>query len=146
MVMRTTAGAQTAESVDDLTGWLRALRAPFTVTETVLLACDGHGDTRPTWTYVEADPRAGVARRRCLSCATSVNVLDSRDRWSWPAMWSCQGCGQSIAELVAGLACTDDDHVDWVALAARCVECGRVGGVTDLLVPHRPVTEVIAAL
>ncbi len=146
MVLRTTAGAHTAESVDDLKGWLRALESPFTVTETVTLACDAHGDTRPTWTYVEADARRGVARRRCLSCATSVGVLDSHDRWTWPAMWCCRGCGQSIAEVVAGLACAEDDHVDWVAIAGRCVECGRVEGLTDLLVPHRPIGEVVAQL
>ncbi len=149
MVLRTTARATTAENVDDVKGWLRALDAPFTVTETVTLVCDAHGDTRPTWSYVEADARAGVARRRCLSCASTVDVLDSRDRWSWPAMWCCQGCGQSIAELVAGLACTGDgasEHVDRVALATRCVECGRVDGVADLLVPHLPVDEVLAAL
>ena len=121
--MRTSAGARTAESVDDVAGWLRSLDTPLPVTETVVLSCAGHGETRPTWTYVEADPRAGVARRRCLSCATSVSLLDSQDRWTWPAMWCCQGCGQSIAELVAGLACGGDDHV-------------RLGG------PGRPVRRV----
>lgn len=146
MVLRTRGGSPTAESVDDLRDWLRALDAPFTVTETRLLACQGHGEARPTWTYVEADPHAGVARRRCLSCAAGVGVLDSDDRWTWPAMWCCSECGQSIAELVAGLACAEDGHVDWVALAARCVGCGRLEGVTDLLVPHRPLAEVVAAL
>jgi hypothetical protein len=61
-------------------------------------------------------------------------------------MWACKGCGQSIAELAAGLHVPDGEHVEWVALAARCVDCGRLEGLTDVLVDRRPLAEVLARL
>jgi hypothetical protein len=61
-------------------------------------------------------------------------------------MWACRGCGHSLAELAAGLAAPDGDHVDWVVLAARCVECGRVDGLTDLVLDGQPLAAVVAGL
>jgi hypothetical protein len=61
-------------------------------------------------------------------------------------MWSCRGCGHSLAELAVGLAVPDGDGVDWVVLAARCVECGRVDGLTDLVLDRQPLAAVVAGL
>ena len=146
MVLRSVAGARTGEDVEDLRSWLRALPGAPEVHEVVTLSCAQHGDDAPTWAYVEADATAGIARRRCLACATTVHLLDSEPHWSHPPMWACQGCGQSIAELAAALHLPDGEHVEWVALAARCVECGRLAGLTDVVVDRRPLPEVLAAL
>jgi len=141
MVRKTVAGARTGEDVADLRDWLLALGSGPEVTDVEVLCCDRH-DEPATWTYVEADPRAGVARRRCLACARSTPLLDSDDRWTSPPMWMCGGCGQSIAEVAAGLSAPDGEHVEWVALAARCVACGRLAGLTDAVVARRPLAEV----
>lgn len=147
MVLRTVAGVRTGEDVEDLRAYLMKLgdSAP-PVHETVVLACDNHGDERPTWTYVEADARAGTARRRCLQCANSISVLDSAQRWTHPTMWCCATCGQSIAEVVAGVSVPDGEHVDWLVLGVRCVECGRVEGLTDLVLPGLPLPAVLSQL
>ena len=145
MVLKTVAGARTGEDVDDLRDWLLALAGGPEVTDVVVLACDRH-DEPATWTYVEADARAGVARRRCLACAHTTPLLDSDARWTHPPMWMCGGCGHSIAEVAAGLAVPDGEHVEWVALAGRCVECGRLSGLTDAVVARRPLAEVRARL
>lgn len=142
MVMRTVAGAPTGEDVEDLRSWLLGLPGAPEVHDTVVLHCAQHGNDAPTWAYVEADAATGLARRRCLSCATTVHLLDSAARWTHPPMWACAGCGQSIAELVAGLHVPDGEHVEWVALAARCVECHRLAGLTDVVVDRRPLSEV----
>ena len=76
----------------------------------------------------------------------SEHLLDSEARWNHPPMWACSGCGHSIAELAAGLNVPDGEHVEWVALAARCVECGRLAGLTDAVVDRAPLTEVLAQL
>ena len=144
MVLR--AGGHKAEDVEDLRSWLSQLSGGPRITDTVVLACGHHGDDRPTWHYVEADPRTGVAKRRCLACGFAVSVLDSESRWSYPGMWSCGSCGHSIAEVAAGLSAPDGSTVEWVALAARCVECGEVEGLTDLVVPQRPLAEVVVGL
>jgi hypothetical protein len=146
MVLRTVGGARTGEDVEDLRSWLRQLEGGPHVDEVVVLACAAHGDEPSTWTYVEADALAGVARRRCLACAQVVAVLDSADRWTDPPMHACSGCAGSIVEVAAGLAVPDGEHVEWVALAARCVECGRLAGLTDLVLPGVPVAEVVARL
>jgi hypothetical protein len=146
MVLRAHRGGVVAEDVADLRAWVSALPTPVPVHETVVLGCPAHGDTVPTWAYVEADRDAGVARRRCLACAQSTYVLDSEDRWTFPTMWSCPGCSHSIAEVAAGLHQPTPDTVAWVVLAARCVECGRVEGLTDLVLQDRPVAEVLSAL
>jgi hypothetical protein len=145
MVLLNRSDHRTAEDSDDLCSWLLSLPTPHELTEAVTLTCDRHGDSAPTWMYVEADSAAGVARRRCLACAHSVHALDSEDRWTFPQMWACVRCGHSIAEVAAGLH-TVDAAVHWVALGARCVECGRVGGLTDLTVAGRPRDEVLGEL
>ena len=146
MVLRSVAGARTGEDVEDLREWLRSLDGAPQVHEVVVLHCAQHGEDAPTWQYVEADAREGVARRRCLACAGTVHLLDSEARWSHPQMWACKGCGQSIAEVGAGLHVPDGEHVEWVAVGVRCVDCGRLEGLTDLVVPRRPLAEVLAAL
>lgn len=147
MVLRTVSGVRTGEDTEDLRAFLQQLgEAAPDIHETVVLGCHNHDDERPTWTYVEADAEAGVARRRCLQCAQIVALLDSAERWTHPMMWSCGSCGQSIAEVAAGLSLPDGEHVEWMALAARCVECGRIDGLTDLVLDSRPVGEVLSAL
>jgi len=149
-VLRTVAGAgpgvRTGEDVEDLRSWLQRLDGGPPVHETVLLACPQHGDERPTWAFVEADASTGIARRRCLACAASMPLLESERHWTHPPMFACAGCGHSIAEVAAGLSVPDGQHVTWVVLAARCVECGRLGGLTDVVLPDVPLAEVLASL
>ena len=146
MVLRSVGGIQTGEDIEDLRSFLMKLEGSPKVHETVVLACDNHGDERPSWTYVEADPAEGVARRRCLQCAKSVSLLDSAERWTHPMMWCCGSCNQSIAEVAAGLSLPDGQAVEWLVLGARCVECGRIDGLTDMVLPGTPVAEVIGKL
>jgi hypothetical protein len=146
MVLRTVQGVVVGEDAEDLRSFLTKLPNSPQVHETVVLACGNHEDERPTWTYVEADARAGVARRRCLQCASTVSLLGSEGRWTHPAMWACGSCSQSIGEVAAGLSMPDGEHVGWVVLGVRCVECGRVDGLTDLVVPGLPLAEVLAQL
>lgn len=146
MVLRVVSGVRTGEDVEDLRTFLQGLEGGPTVHETVVLGCNNHGDERPTWTYVEASAKEGIARRRCLQCAKTTHVLDSEGRWTYPPMWACGTCGQSIAEVAAGLSLPDGDHVDWVVLGARCVECGRVDGLTDFVVDKLPLDEVVTAI
>jgi hypothetical protein len=61
-------------------------------------------------------------------------------------MWNCGSCHQSIAEVAAGLSVPDGERVQWVVLGARCVECGRVDGLTDMVLPGQPLAEVLDAL
>ncbi|HUR51966.1 MAG TPA: hypothetical protein VMZ11_07575 [Mycobacteriales bacterium] len=146
MVLRTVQGVQTGEDVEDLRAFLSSLPGAPEVHETVVLGCDRHEDERPTWTYVEADAEAGVARRRCLQCARTAPMLDSEERWTHPPMWSCGTCSQSIAEVAVGLSVEDGEHVTWAVVGARCVECGRVDGLTDMVLARLPLTEVLARL
>jgi hypothetical protein len=143
MVIKVVGGVRTGEDVEDLRTFLQTLEGAPPVHETVVLGCDNHGDERPTWTYVEANPREGIARRRCLQCARIVHLLDSEARWSYPPMWSCGTCHQSIAEVAAGFSMPDGSHVEWVVLGARCVECGRIDGLTDMNVSKQTLAEVI---
>ena len=146
MVLRKQADARRGEDVEDLRAWLTALPGSPPVHETVVLACEQHGDERPNWQYVEADAHAGVARRRCLACATVVPLLDSDERWTHPPMFACKGCGQSITEVAVGLSVPDGEHVEWVGVGVRCIECGRLSGVTDLVLPAVPLSTVLAGL
>jgi hypothetical protein len=146
MVLRAVAGVLTSEDAEDLRTFLTGLNGSPQVHETVVLACGNHEDERPTWTYVEADAASGVARRRCLQCAKTVHLLDSEARWTHPQMWNCGGCHQSITEVAAGLSVPDGEHVEWVVVGVRCVECGRVDGLTDMVLPGTPLTEVLDAL
>jgi hypothetical protein len=133
MALRTVAGRRIGESAEDLQAWLRQLEDCPTISRTVLTTCpsERHADEPATWFFVEADASESIARRRCLSCGHTSDVLDSAEHWTFPRMWSCAGCGQSIAEVAAGLHTEGPDDVTWVALAARCVECGSIEGLTD---------------
>ena len=146
MALQHRGGDVTGEDVEDLRSWLSHLDGAPQVHERVVLACERHGDERPTWTYVEADAATGVARRRCVACADIVYLLDSDERWSFPPMFACKGCSTSIVEVAAGLSIPDGEHVEWVVLAARCVECGRIGGLTDAVVDGLPLPQVLSAL
>ena len=146
MVLRTVAGERTGEDAEDLRSWLRSLEHAPEVHEVIVLACAAHEHERPTWAYVEADARLGVARRRCLACGTSVALMDSERRWTHPPMHACTGCGTSIVEVAAGLHLPDGEHVEWVVVGARCVECGRLAGLTDLLVDRTPVADLLDEL
>ncbi len=136
----------TGEDSDDLLTWLSSLPGGQPIHHTRLLACDKHRDDRPIWQYVEADPAEGVARRRCLACANVVAVLDSDDRWTHPPMWACPGCGHSIMEVAAGISTPAGEVVNWVVLGVRCPECGRLSGVTDLVVEDLPLDQVLTEL
>lgn len=146
MVLRSVGAALVGEDVEDLRAWLGELEGGPRVHETVVLSCAAHDDDEPLWAYVEADAGAGLARRRCLACGTSVALLDSQERWSFPPMWACGRCGHSLAELAAGLSRPDGEHVEWLVLGARCVECGQLAGLTDFVLAGTPVAEVLAAL
>jgi hypothetical protein len=61
-------------------------------------------------------------------------------------MWSCRGCGNSIVEMAAGLSMPDGEHVEWVVVGVRCVECGRLAGITDMVVDAVPLNEVLSRL
>ena len=136
MTLRTVAGQQTAESAADLEQWLRNLQGCPPVTRTLVARCTQpvHGDDPAMWFYVEADSVEGVARLRCLACAHMRPVLDSSERWTYPQAWACTNCRQSLAEVAFGVH-EDNGLATWMAVAARCVGCGHVDGLTDLVVP-----------
>lgn len=155
MVLRTRTGAVTAEDSDDLRTWLRDLVGGLPVTHTVLAVCASPTHPDPaSWFFVEADPNAGVARRRCVGCGTIAATLDSEEAWSYPPTFACLNCGQSMVEVGVGVHAepSADDHqeaepvVTWAVLAARCVNCGRVSGLTDLFVPELPLNEAASRL
>jgi uncharacterized OB-fold protein len=147
VTLRTVAGRDTAESLEDLTAWVRGLQGCPPVTHTVAASCrlPMHEGEPATWFYIEADAAAGVARTRCLSCGDVHPLLDSAERWTFPPAWSCFNCRQSIAEVAYGVS-AEDDRAQWVVMAVRCVECGHLAGVTDQLVPGLPMDDVLEAL
>ncbi|HEY0870605.1 MAG TPA: hypothetical protein VGD55_09420 [Acidothermaceae bacterium] len=148
MVLRTVSGRRTGESSDDLESWLVQLQDCPPVTRTVVTICanDVHGSEPATWFYVEADAKTAVARYRCMSCGDSKDVLDSGEHWNFPRMWACPGCSASIAEIAAGLHTDADGVVNWLALAARCVDCGTIEGLTDFNTDALPSDEVLRQL
>ena len=146
MVLKKVSGARVGEDAEDLRAWLASLEGAPEVHETVVLACAQHGDERPTWAYVEGSSTEGIARRRCLACATAVHLLDSESRWTHPPMRSCLSCSTSIVEVAAGLSVPDGEHVEWVVVGIRCVECGRLSGLTDMVVDGLPLEQVLARL
>jgi hypothetical protein len=129
-------GHKTAENVEDLEGWLRGLDGCPSISRTVVAQCSrpAHGDEPATWFYVEADAQAGVGRMRCLACGDVRHVLDSSERWTYPSAWSCVNCNQAIAEVVFGIH-EERGLASWMVMSVRCVECGHLQGVTDLVVP-----------
>lgn len=145
-MLRTVAGERTAEDLTDLAAWLHELPGAPALHDVVVLGCAEHGDDRPTWCYVEADAATGIARRRCLACGCSVCLLDSAARWTHPPMFACRGCGHSIAEIGVGLHMPDGGRVRWLVVGARCVECGRLAGLTDMVLEDVPLDEVLARL
>jgi hypothetical protein len=140
-------GQQKAENIDDLVGWLRGLTDCPPITHTVAASCDRpmHVDEPATWFYVEADAHAGVGRIRCLACGDVRPVLDSNERWTYPSAWSCANCRQSIAEVVFGIH-HEAGRADWLVMGVRCVECGHLQGLTDLVVPDTDVDELADSL
>jgi ribosomal protein S14 len=144
VTLRVVSDSVTGEGPDDLLDWLRNLTGCPPVTHALLAGCDRHGDDadESTWCYVEADAGAGVARRRCVACGATAALLDSAERWTFPPMFSCRGCSQSLVEVGVGLSANEQDETNWVALAARCVTCGRIEGLTDVVVAGIPRQEV----
>ena len=87
----------------------------------------------------------GVARLRCIAGGHVNDLLDSAEHWTYPGVWACPGCGQSIAEAAFGIH--ESAGVGrWMVLAVRCVECGEVAGVTDMVVSDKPIDELLASL
>ena len=136
----------TGESEADLLAWLCGLSDCPPVTQPQLLRCDNHPDSPAFCGFVQADPRTGVARRRCVACARMTDLFDSGERWTFPDTFECLGCRQSLVELAVGIAAGGDGTAEWLALAARCVGCGRISGLTDRLLDRIPINEVLAAV
>ena len=147
MTMRTAHGQHKAETVEDLKSWLRDLTGCPVITRVVTAKCERpvHGDEPGTWFYPEADPHEGVVRLRCLGCADMRPVLDSAERWTYPAAWACSDCRQSIAEIAYGVH-EEDGAATWLAVAARCVECGSVHGLADIVLPAVSVDVFVTSL
>jgi hypothetical protein len=101
-------------------------------------------DEAMTWFYVEADAANAVARRRCLACGDVAHLLDSKAAWTHPPMHACGTCGQSMFEVATGLHVEPGTTVTWLAVAVRCVGCGRLDGLTDMNVPNLSLDEVRA--
>jgi hypothetical protein len=145
----TVAGNELGEDSDDLRHWLAGLTGCPEVNMTLLAHCTNpvhDGDETMTWFYVEADAANAVARRRCLACGEVHHLLDSEASWTHPPMHACGTCGQSMFELGYGLHVVDGTTVAWLAVAVRCVGCGRLDGVTDFTLPGLPLAEVRSAL
>jgi hypothetical protein len=136
----------TGESEADLLAWLCGLSDCPPVTLPELLRCDQHEDNPPFCGFVQADPQTGVARRRCVACATVTDLFDSGERWTFPDTFECPGCRQSLVELAVGISTGGDGTAEWLALAARCVGCGRISGLTDRVLGHLPIDQVLAGV
>jgi hypothetical protein len=141
------------EDVDDLRTYLHRLQGCPPIEHTQLLRCSRHpAGEDAVWFYVEADSEQGVARRRCVACGDVVHLLDSAREWTHPPMHFCPSCSTSIMELAVGLHMDEGDgdgldrRVQWLALAARCVDCGRISGLTDAHVPAMTIGEVSRAV
>lgn len=135
------------DSLDGLLQWLRDLDGCPPITRAVSARCgnDVHRDDPATWFYVEADAEAGVARLRCLACAAVKPILDSEEHWTFPPVWSCRDCRQSIAEVGFGVH-ADEDVATWMVVGVRCVQCGRVDGLTDLVLANLPLDAFVDSL
>ena len=147
--MQKVAGSELGEDSDDLRGWLEGMQGCPPVNMTLLSRCANpvhDPDDAMTWFYVEADAANGVARRRCLACGEVHHLLDSAENWTHPPMHACTTCGQSMFEMACGLHVESGTTVTWLAVAVRCVGCGRLDGVTDMNVPRLSVDEVRAGL
>jgi hypothetical protein len=147
VALRTVGPRLTGETIDDLVDWVRHLSGCPTVTDTMVAICAHplHADEPASWFYVEADAEEGLARLRCIAGGHIHELLDSADHWTYPKAWQCPACSQSIAEVVYGIH-TEDGTARWLVVAVRCVECGEVMGVTDVVVPNVPLDELVAQL
>ncbi|HVW81806.1 MAG TPA: hypothetical protein VHB69_12790 [Mycobacteriales bacterium] len=147
MTLRTVGSRLIGESVDDVVSWVTRLTGCPPVTHTKVATCAHplHDDETASWFYVEADPEAGVARLRCIAGGHVHEVLDSAEHWTYPRAWQCPACGQSIAEVVYGVH-AEDGIATWLLAAVRCVDCGEITGVTDLIVANLPVDDLLAQL
>lgn len=147
MALRTVGPRLTAESVEDLSMWVLQLSGCPTVTETKVAICSdaSHADEPAQWFFVEGDATEGVARLRCIAGGHIIEVLDSAEHWTYPHAWQCPACSQSITEAVFGIH-EDGGLARWLVLAVRCVECGEIAGVTDMVVPDIPTAELLAQL
>jgi hypothetical protein len=137
----------TAESVEDLAAWVTQLTGCPPVTDTKIATCSHplHADDQASWFYVEGDPSVGVARLRCIAGGHVHELLDSADHWTYPHAWECPACSQSIAEVVYGIN-EVQGVAQWMVVAARCVECGEVAGITDLVLANVPMADLLAQL
>jgi hypothetical protein len=149
VVLRTVGNRTVAETADDVVTWLERLTGCPPVSHTKIAVCThpSHGEdvAAAGWFYVEGDPTEGVARLRCLSGGHANDLLDSADRWTYPGVWACPSCSQSIAEVVYGI--NDEMGVaHWLFVAVRCVECGDVNGLTDMAAGDIPLEELLSKL
>lgn len=147
MVMRTLGNRQSAENAEDLATWVQSLTGCPPITQTAIAVCrhPSHGDDPATWFFVEGDAEAGVARLRCLSGGHVIDVLDSADHWTFPGAWACVSCSQSIAEVVYGIN-AEAGTAKWLAVVVRCVECGDVAGLTDIVLGAVLLDELLRSL
>jgi len=150
--VRTSVDHVIGESADDLRTWTRKLDGCPPVTHTILAACpnEAHGAERPTWFFPAGDADEGIAQLRCVSCGTPTDILDSADHWTFPHVWTCLTCAQSMAEVVLGLHAEDpsegyDQVVTWLAITLRCTTCGRLDGLTDMHVANVPLETIVSS-
>jgi hypothetical protein len=143
------------ENPDDLRAWMLALEGGPTVTHVQVQQCredSAHGDDRPFWFFAEADARHGVARLRCVACGQAHSLFDSDERWTYPPMHACGSCEQSMVEVAVGVHAEQNEAgehvVTWAAIGARCVMCGRLEGLTDVILPepHPPLETIDTVL
>jgi hypothetical protein len=136
----------TGDEASDLLQWLTELSGCPPITHPKVLLCERHVDEPQFTGYVQADPQEGVARRRCVACAQVTDLIDSGERWTFPDTHECPSCCQSLVELAVGVSADDDGHAHWLALASRCVGCGRISGLTDAVLHGEPVEQVLASV
>ena len=84
-----------------------------------------------------------MARLRCLAGGHVHDLLDSAEHWTFPGVWACPACSQSIAEVVLRHP-RSRRTAEWLVVAVRCVECGEVAGVTDMVVGDVPIDDLLA--
>lgn len=132
--------AAIGQSADDLRAWTLALEGGPGVTHVQIQHCRGdaaHGEERPFWFFAEADPHEGLIRLRCVACGDARGLFDSDRQWSYPPMHACLSCEQSMMEISVGVHAEESAGrapvVTWAVIGARCVMCGRMEGLTDVL-------------
>ena len=142
------------DNPDDLRAWVLALAGGPGVTHVQVQHCRedaAHGEDRPFWFFAEADGRHGVVRLRCVACGQAHSLFDSDERWTYPPMFACATCAQSMLEVAIGVHAEPDSDgrpvVTWAAVGSRCVMCGRLEGLTDVLLaqPH-PLEDIDSVL